>query len=47
MHAQKFLYVAEVDGVLLLKIGKAKYEPDSSKWKLQESGRHWGVWQKA
>ena len=45
-HAQKFLYVAEIDETLLLKIGKAKYEPNSSEWKLQESGKNWGIWQK-
>ena len=47
MHAQKFLYVAEVDGSLLMKIGKAKYEPDSKQWKPLESGKNWGIWQKA
>ncbi|KAL3157728.1 alpha-amylase [Trebouxia sp. C0010 RCD-2024] len=47
MHAQKFLYVAEIDGSLLMKIGKAKYEPDSTKWKPLESGKDWGIWQKA
>ena len=47
MHAQKFLYVAEIDGSLLMKIGKARYEPDSNKWKLLESGKNWGVWQQA
>ena len=47
MHAQKFLYVAEIDKSLLMKIGKAKYEPDSTKWKPLESGKNWGIWQRA
>lgn len=47
MHAQKFLYVAEIDGSLLMKIGKAKYEPDSNRWKPLESGKDWGIWQQA
>ncbi len=42
-HAQKFLYVAEIDGSLLMKIGKAKYEPDSQQWKVLESGKNWGI----
>ncbi len=46
-HAQKFLYVAEIDGSLLMKIGKAKYEPDSQQWKVLESGKNWGIWQMA
>jgi len=46
-HAQKFLYVAEIDGSLLMKIGKAKYEPDSQEWKALESGKNWGIWQRA
>ncbi|KAL0052418.1 hypothetical protein WJX82_001760 [Trebouxia sp. C0006] len=46
-HAQKFLYVAEIDGSLLMKIGKAKYEPDSQQWKVLESGKNWGIWQNA
>ncbi len=44
-HAQKFLYVAEIDGSLLMKIGEAKYEPDSQQWKALESGKNWEIWQ--
>ena len=47
MHAQKFLYVAQIDRSLLMKIGKAKYEPDQAKWKPLESGKYWGIWQQA
>lgn len=47
MHAQKFLYVAEIDGSLLMKIGKARYEPDNNKWTLLESGKNWAIWQQA
>lgn len=47
LHAQKFLYVAEINGSLLMKIGKAKFEPDSNKWKPLQSGMHWGIWQQA
>ena len=43
-HAQKFLYVAEIDGKVLMKIGKAKYEPDSSTWKPLKSGKNWAIW---
>ena len=46
MHAQMYLYVAEIDGKLLMKIGKAKYEPDSTTWKPLQTGRDWGVWRR-
>ena len=46
MHAQKFLYVAEIDKKLLMKIGKAKYEPDANTWKPLQSGKNWGIWQR-
>lgn len=46
MHAQKFLYVAEIDKKLLLKIGKAKYEPDAQIWKPLHSGNSWGIWRR-
>lgn len=46
MHAQKYLYVAEIDGKLLMKIGKARYEPDPTTWKPLQTGRDWSVWRR-
>jgi Alpha-amylase C-terminal beta-sheet domain len=46
MHAERNLYVAEVDDALLLKLGAAKYEP-GEEWKPIKSGHHWSIWERA
>ncbi len=45
-HAERSIYVAEIDGCMLMKMGPAKYQPEEAHWRSVASGHHWEIWEK-
>ena len=45
-HAEQSIYVAEIDGCMLMKMGPAKYQPEEANWRSVASGHHWEIWEK-
>lgn len=44
-RAQRELYVAEVDGKVLVKVGTADFQPeDGAAWRAADQGSAWAVW---
>jgi hypothetical protein len=43
-RAAKELYVAEIDGKVLVKIGAKAYEPQDAAWRPANDGNAWAVW---
>lgn len=46
-RAAKELYVAEIDGKLLMKMGGKDFEPEGDAWKLADKGDAWAIWLRA
>jgi hypothetical protein len=44
--AEKDVYAASVDDVLLMKIGAGKFEAPSEDWAEEASGKRWRIWLK-
>ena len=42
--AEKDVYAASVDDVLLMKIGAGKFEAPGGEWAEEASGKRWRVW---
>ena len=43
-RAAKELYVAEIDGKVLVKIGAKSYEPEDAAWRPADKGKAWALW---
>ena len=46
LRAEKGMYVAEIDGQLLMKIGPRSFAPNSEEYQEAEKGEHWSTWLK-
>ena len=44
VRAESDVYAAEIDEVVVMKIGAGSYVPDESKWAQAEAGHCWTVW---
>jgi len=44
--AEKDVYAASVDDVLLMKIGAGKFDAPGGEWVEEASGKRWRIWLK-
>ena len=44
--AEREVYAAQVDDLLICKLGPGHWDPDASRWQRAESGNDWCVWER-
>jgi len=45
-HCQTDLYVARIEGTLVLKLGPRDFSPDTEKYKIVDRGHRWAIWRR-
>lgn len=46
LKAERSVYAAAIDDVLLMTIGAGSFSPPDGSWKEEASGKRWRIWRK-